>query len=687
VSEDARLRAENAELRAQLQEAEETLSAIRSGEVDALVVGSQIYTLESADASSNRLRKDVLAQMEDAVVACDDAGHVIYLNPAAEARYGTSSSEALGRSWTDLFEERWATAEERRKAAEELDQSGVSRRHTLQLTHAGAQIDAETTISRLNDASGGPIGYLSVIRDVTDRQRIEAALRESRAHLRFMLDSAGVGDWDLDLATFEVRHSLRHDQCFGYGEPVKEWNPEIFFAHVHPEDREVVKARFKDALETLNDWHFECRVIWPDRSIHWIEVHGAIYRNGAAPARMLGTIVDATGRKSVEEALRSADRSKDEFLATLAHELRNPLAPIRNALEIMALTREPQTVDSARHIIERQLGQMIHLVDDLLDISRITQGKIELRPDRIDMLTVLQNAVETSRPLVESRRQELTLRLPPAESLIVRADSTRLVQVIANLLNNAAKYTPEGGRIVLGARREAGHAVVTVEDSGLGIPAAMLPRVFDMFAQVDRGLERAQGGGLGIGLALVKKLVEMHGGSVLAESEGENRGSRFTVRVPTIVAAAGNVRSGQHPGRALLYTGTRVLVVDDNVDSASSLATMFELLGCSTAVAHDGLAAVHEAETFGPDLAVLDIGLPGLSGHEAARRIRQLPEGRSMLLVAVSGWGQDADRQRSIEAGFDHHLVKPVDIEALQRMLPRHAANNVHRIDRGVSGR
>jgi len=686
VSEEARLRAENAELRAQLQEAEETLSAIGSGEVDALVVGSKIYTLESADASSNRLRKDVLAQMEDAVVACDDAGHVIYLNPAAEARYGTSSSEALGRIWTDLFEERWANEEERQKAVEELEQSGVSRRHTLQLTHAGAQIDAETTISRLSDASGVPVGYLSVIRDVTDRQRIEAALRESRAHLRFMLESAGVGDWNLDLVTFEVRHSLRHDQCFGYSEPVKEWDPGIFFAHVHPEDREVVKARFKDALETLNDWHFECRVIWPDRSIHWIEVHGAIYRDGTAPSCMLGTIIDATDRKSVEEALRSADRSKDEFLATLAHELRNPLAPIRNALEIMALTREPQTVDSARHIIERQLGQMIHLVDDLLDISRITQGKIELRPDRVDILTVLQSAVETSRPLIELRRQELSLRLPPAGSLTVRADSTRLVQVIANLLNNAAKYTPEGGGIVLGAWRDGANAVLTVEDSGLGIPATMLPRVFDMFAQVDRGLERSQGG-LGIGLALVKKLVEMHGGSVRAESEGENRGSRFTIRLPTIAAIADSAQERQRPGDALPHAGTRVLVVDDNVDSASSLATMFELLGCCTAMAHDGLAAVREAEAFVPDLAVLDIGLPGISGHEAARRIRQLPAGRGMLLVAVSGWGQDADRARSIEAGFNHHLVKPVDIGALQGMLQGRAANDVRRIDRGLSGR
>jgi len=686
VSEEARLKAENAELRAQLQEAEDTLSAIRSGEVDALVVGSQVYTLESADASSNRLRKDVLAQMEDAVLACDEAGHVIYLNPAAEARYGTSSSAALGRIWTDLFEERWANAEDRRKAAEELEKSGVSRRHTLQVTRAGAQIHVETTISRLNDANGLPIGYLSVIRDVTDRERIEAALRESRAHLRFMLDSAAVGDWDFDLSTFEVRHSLRHDQCFGYSEPVAQWNPGIFFAHVHPEDREVIKARFEAVLETQSDWHFECRVVWPDKSIHWIEVHGAIYRHGGQPAHMLGTIVDVTGRKSVEEALRSADRSKDEFLATLAHELRNPLAPIRNALEIMGLTREPQTLDSARHIIERQLGQMIHLVDDLLDISRITQGKIELRPDRVDMLTVLQNAVETSRPLIESRRHELSLRLPPAESLTLRADSTRLVQVIANLLNNAAKYTPEGGRIVLGARREAGHAVVTVEDSGLGIPATMLPRVFDMFAQVDRSLERSQGG-LGIGLALVKKLVEMHGGSVQAESEGENRGSRFTIRVPTIAASAGSAQVRQRSGDAWAHAGTRVLIVDDNVDSASSLATMFELLGCRAAMAHDGLAAVREVETFVPDLAVLDIGLPGISGHEAARRIRQLAAGRTLLLVAVSGWGQEADRKRSIEAGFDHHLVKPVDIEALKAMLPRRAANNVHRLDRGVSGR
>ena len=578
AGEAARLRAENEQLRAQLHEAEDTLAAIKGGEVDALVVGSQIYTLESADASSNQLRKDVLAQMEDAVVACDDEGHLIYLNPAAEARYGASSSAALGRVWTELFEERWPSHEERARAAEELARSGVSRSHTVQRTRDGERIQAETTTSRLKDANGTPMGTLSVIRDVTERERIEAALRESRAHLRFMLESAGVGDWDLDLATLEARHSLRHDQCFGYSEPVPHWSPDVLLAHVHAEDREVVREGFRTVLETGSDWHFECRVVWPDSSIHWIEVHGAVYRSGLAPARMLGTIVDITSRKSVEEALRSADRSKDEFLATLAHELRNPLAPIRNALEIMRLTHEPQTLESARHIIERQLKQMIHLVDDLLDISRITQGKIELRPERVDLFTVLQNAVETSRPLVEARRQELTLRLPPAESLTVRADATRLVQVIANLLNNAAKYTPEGGRITLGAWRDAGQAVVTVEDSGMGIPAPMLPRVFDMFAQVDRGIERTQGG-LGIGLALVKKLVEMHGGSVHAESKGENRGSRFTIRLPTISAAGAGAQSRPSPVEALPYLGIRVLVVDDNVDSASSLATMFELLG------------------------------------------------------------------------------------------------------------
>jgi CheY-like chemotaxis protein/nitrogen-specific signal transduction histidine kinase len=402
---------------------------------------------------------------------------------------------------------------------------------------------------------------------------------------------------------------------------------------------------------------------------------------------MRGTIVDITQRKSVEEALRSADRSKDEFLATLAHELRNPLAPIRHALEIMRLTGDPQTLESARHMIERQLKQMIHLVDDLLDISRITQGKIELRPDRIDLLTVLQNAVETSRPLIEKRRHELTLRLPPAGSLTVRADATRLVQVVANLLNNAAKYTPEGGSIVLGAWRDAGHAVIMVEDSGLGIPATMLPRVFDMFAQVDRSLERTQGG-LGIGLALVKKLVEMHGGSVRVESEGEHRGSRFIVRLPTIAGVSADAQQRQRPGELLPHEGARVLIVDDNVDSASSLATMFELLGCRTFVAHDGLAAVREAEHFAPDMAVLDIGLPGISGHEAARRIRRLPGGRAMLLVAVSGWGQEADRARSLEAGFDHHLVKPVDIDVLQALLPQRAAGgNVHRLDRGLGGR
>ncbi|HKO67754.1 MAG TPA: ATP-binding protein [Burkholderiaceae bacterium] len=311
---------------------------------------------------------------------------------------------------------------------------------------------------------------------------------------------------------------------------------------------------------------------------------------------------------------------------------------------------------------------MIHLVDDLLDVSRISQGKVELRREHADLAVVVQTAVETSRPLIDAGKHELTLRLPPPGALMVDVDVTRITQVIANLLNNAAKYTPQQGRIEIAAESANGRARVSVRDSGVGIPAAMLPQVFEMFAQIDRTLERAQGG-LGIGLALVKSLVELHGGSVEAHSEGQGRGSEFVVHLPLTVAAAKVPPQGPASLLSRQSKNIRVLVVDDNVDSAESLSQCLRMLGYRTLTAHDGLAAVSSAEAYQPDIALLDIGLPHMSGYEAARRIRALPRSERLLLIALSGWGQDEDRRKSKAAGFDHHFVKPVDIDALTNVL------------------
>jgi PAS domain S-box-containing protein len=365
--------------------------------------------------------------------------------------------------------------------------------------------------------------------------------------------------------------------------------------------------------------------------------------------------------------LRDADLRKDEFLATLAHELRNPLAPIGNALQVLRLSGGSGAMDAeARAIMERQLSQMVRLVDDLLDVSRITQNKLELRKERVSLASIVNSAVETSGPLMTQAGHSFSVKLPPTP-VHLDADPVRLAQVFSNLLNNAAKYTEPGGRISLTAESSGSDVVVEVCDNGLGIPADAMPRVFKMFSQVDRNMERAQGG-LGIGLSLVLRLVELHGGTIEARSDGPGRGSQFVVRLP-IVSDVQPAKTAAGDGGLPETAKRRVLVVDDNHDSAWSLRMMLELMGNETHTAYDGLAAVAAAEEFLPDLILLDIGLPHLNGYDACRRIREQPWSEGMVIVALTGWGQDEDRRRSQEAGFDQHLVKPVDIVELNRLL------------------
>ena len=805
----AQLRRANAELASRLDEAEETLAAIRSGDVDALIVGEDIYTLDSANAATNAMRKDVLAQMQDAVLAFDVDDHVVFMNTAAELQYGCVASDMLGRPRADLFRERWADAARALHAREQLRTQGSYRAESVHVRADGREMHVECTVSLLKDAAQVPLGALSVIRNIDDRvqvqaalalaaaavtrrerqfatlvenspdifsrldrdlrylyvsplverytavaaadylgrssaemnllpelqadwdravrrvfatgtvgamkfrlngaagqtwmfsarlipefaddgsvesvlaiasniteqEQIDAALRESKARLEFTLAAAHVGEWEIDVASGECRHSDLFDRCFGHAAPVEGWNLETMFAQVHADDRERVRALAAHAFENGSDLDFDCRVVWPDATEHWIDVHGSPYVSARAtesePTRLrfLGIIADITQRKHAEATLRDADLRKDEFLATLAHELRNPLAPIRNAVQIMQLSRDDAMNEDARKIIERQLKQMVHLVDDLLDVSRISQGKVELRLEQVDVADAVLDAIETSRPLIDAGRHHLTTRLAPPRALMVEADLTRLCQIVANLLNNAAKYTPEGGHIQVLAEHDGDEAVITVQDSGIGLTPDMLPRVFDMFAQVDRSMERAQGG-LGIGLALVKRLVEMHGGAVSAYSEGPDRGCRFVVRMPLIRHPARAPRlDGGHELAAEETDGLRVLVVDDNVDSAASLSQVMQILGYPVAVAHDGVEAVDAAAHWRPAVALLDIGMPRMSGLEAARAIRALPGGDRIWLIALSGWGQNEDRRKSREAGFDHHFVKPVDVEALVELM------------------
>jgi signal transduction histidine kinase/CheY-like chemotaxis protein len=373
-------------------------------------------------------------------------------------------------------------------------------------------------------------------------------------------------------------------------------------------------------------------------------------------------------RKQTQKSLELADRRKDEFLATLAHELRNPLAPLKNSVAILQMNAAADpTIQHSCEIMERQVNHLVRLVDDLMEVSRITRGKIELRKERLELAAVARNAVEISRPVIDAARVHLSLALPP-EPIELDGDFVRLSQVLANLLNNAAKYTNQGGQIWLSAKRDRDELAISVRDTGIGIPAEMLPSVFDLFVQVDRATSRAQGG-LGIGLTLVRSLIEMHDGSVEVRSEGVDRGSEFIVRLPlpkrqtlTLPAA-----SSAHANGA--STMRRVLIVDDNRDAAATLGTLLKCLGADVRVTNDGESALAAMETQRPDVVLLDLGMPGMDGLEVARRVRSRPEFARILLIALTGWGQEDDRRRTSEAGFDHHLVKPVDLAALQSFL------------------
>ena len=367
-------------------------------------------------------------------------------------------------------------------------------------------------------------------------------------------------------------------------------------------------------------------------------------------------------------ALKEADSRKDEFLATLAHELRNPLAPIRNGLQILRMSPSTEISNEVRDMMDRQLTHLVRLIDDLLDVSRVSQGKIDLRKEHISLQSALQAALEASQPLIDAGKHTLTLNVPK-DLLWMDADLTRIAQVVSNLLNNAAKYTPDGGKITLLVRQEGEEVSIAVSDNGLGIPADMLPKVFELFTQVDRNLERSQGG-LGIGLALVKRLVEMHGGSIEAQSVGRNLGSTFTLRLPLTTAQGGLGAANNSTGETQASNKIlRVLVVDDNIASAKTTAWMLELIGHQSTLAHNGNEALEVAKKLQPDVILLDIGLPGMNGYDVCRALRQDPNFKNTVMIAQTGWGQKRDRQQALDAGFDHHLVKPVKFEEVFKLL------------------
>jgi signal transduction histidine kinase/ActR/RegA family two-component response regulator len=432
-------------------------------------------------------------------------------------------------------------------------------------------------------------------------------------------------------------------------------------------------ARAAETGQTSDDrWH-----VRKDGTYFWALGITTAMRDDDGTLRGFAKVLrDSTDRKRFEEELRDrnraleeADRRKNEFLALLAHELRNPLAPIYSALTILGRPNLPADLDrEARAIIDRQVRGLALLVDDLLDVSRITAGKVELRRKSIDLCVVADNAIRACQPLIAARRLKLDVSLPD-RAVWLDADPTRIEQVLTNLLNNAAKYTDEGGQIAVTIAYEAHHAVVRVSDTGIGITADLLPTIFDLFAQGDHSLDHAQGG-LGVGLTIVRKLVEMHGGYVHAASAGPGKGSEFVVSLPTLEVPAPQLDAvgPAEPGRSATRR-LHVLVVDDNVDAAETLAVVLGLSGHTTKTAHSGLEALDEAQRLKPDVILLDIGLPLVNGYDVAKRLNEIPSLKDVPLIALSGYGHEEARQRSAQAGFAHHLVKPVDPAKLEQLL------------------
>jgi PAS domain S-box-containing protein len=540
----------------------------------------------------------------------------------------------------------------------------------------GSRLWVSGVMSLLRDESGLPRAYAKVMRDVTEAKLAGDALRESEGRLRVALEAAEMGTWLWRIATDEQILDDSLCQLMGLPAGDKITTLDNFLRAVHEDDRERVREEFERCRREGGGFDVEFRVVRPDGGVRWLKDQGKAFAGKqGTPLFITGACMDISDRKRMEEELHETDRKKNEFLALLAHELRNPLAPLRNGLQVMRLASgNEEAVARARAMMDRQLGHLVRLIDDLLDVARLSQNKLQLQRARVLLSDVLASAVETARPAIDAAGHQLTVSIPP-DPVFLEADLTRLAQVFSNLLTNSAKYTPPGGHIWLTAERLDREVVVSVRDTGIGIPGEALPSIFDMFSQVDRSVERSTGG-LGIGLALVKGLVEMHGGTVKAESAGVGKGSTFTVTFPVpapLPRSAPVVPPQEDPTR--IGPGRRILVVDDNRDGADSLAMMLRLLGNEVRTTNDGIKAIEQAEVFRPEIILMDVGMPRLNGLDATRRIREKEWGKQITIIALTGWSQDADRERTREAGCDGHLVKPVTLADLEKLLEESSRN------------
>ena len=657
-------------LRERLREAEDTLDAIRSGHVDALVVqgpgGDQVYTLKGAD----RRYRQLVETMNEGALIVDRDGMIIYANAHFAALVGAELDDMIGAPLQHHVAE----------ASRPLIDA-------LLASRCGAPVKAELELIA-RDGSRRP-AYVSVaaardddltlscviVTDLTDQRRNQEILAAERLTSQ-IVDQATEGIVVCDLAGVVIRTSRAAQRITGTIPLLRPFDQG--FALTAPDDPAVARTVVARALRGETTTGREVTLGRDGREpIDLLLSAGPITGSDGEVLGCVISFVDITDRKrAAEDRMRllesataarieaeTASRAKDEFLAMLGHELRNPLAPILTALELMNL-RSDDTSRREREVIGRQVKHVVTLVGDLLDVSRIAQGKVQLDRHPVELALVVDKAIEAAAPLIEERRHQLRVDVPPG--LWLDVDETRICQVLSNLLTNAAKYTPHGGAITVAAARDAGELVITVRDTGVGIPPELLPNLFDLFVQGRRTIDRAEGG-LGLGLAIVRSLVELHGGSVRVSSDGPQTGSEFEVRLPALASVPEVVERRKTPplGETAL-PDKRVLVVDDNIDAADLLSEALEGLGYQTRTAYDGPSALEVAAAFDPDIALLDIGLPAMDGYELARRLRtRPPSSKPLRLIALTGYGRDTDRAQTRDAGFDSHMVKPIDLARL----------------------
>ena len=632
---------------------------------------------DAASAIAAKPFQQLLEAVPVAAYCCDRDGRIIFFNEPAAALWGRrpevngatdrycGSLELRSSDGTPLPHDQCWTA---RTLAEDRTYDG---RELVIVRPDGGRRVALAYASPVHDGNGQVVAATCVLIDITARAEaqsaMESALQLSDANFRAFFDSPAVGAVQANARGQFIRVNDRYCEITGYSrEELLSMGP---FDLDHPDERGAdVELVRKAIADPAGVYHTEKRYVRKDGSAGWVHVAANMLRDGSGRATQSAAIVtDITERKLAEQALKDTDRAKDEFLATLAHELRTPLAPLTNAVELLRHSgaREPSW---CREVIERQVNHLSRLVDDLLDVSRITRDKLELRRARIALSDVLNRAVEASRPLLERREQKVEVTITP-EDVHVDGDLVRLTQVFTNLLTNAAKFSDSATTISVCAVRDGDEVRVGIADTGIGIAAEELSRIFDKFYQSPGRGDRFIGG-LGIGLALVRRLVELHGGTVEARSGGLGHGSEFIVRLPVKTSLLAD--SVQAPVSALLErSGKRILVVDDNADNADSLGRLLERMGYEAATAYDGHSALERARTFEADVIFLDLGMPGLDGFEVCRRLREQPAAKRPSIVALTGWSREEDRERTRDAGFDSHLVKPVDSATLARVLER----------------